>query len=61
MAGIARCADRISEMLRALDQSGARVALVMQNSGPAKGSEIKGIITEREIARMACASAKFAG
>jgi CBS domain-containing protein len=51
--------DRMSEVLRALRQSGARVALVTENSSPTKRPEVKGIITEREIARMACASAQF--
>jgi chloride channel protein, CIC family len=52
--------DRMSEVLRMLHQSGARVALVTENSGPAKRAEVKGIITEREITRLACTSAQFA-
>jgi chloride channel protein, CIC family len=52
--------DRMSEVLRTLHQSGARVALVMQRSGSTKNA-VLGIITEREVAQMACASAKFYG
>jgi len=51
--------DRIGEVQRALHRSGARVALVIENS--AKRPEVQGIITERDLTRMACAAAQLTG
>jgi len=55
-----RAQARMSDVLRALHQSGARVALVLPDLDSTK-NPVLGIITEREVARMACASAQFAG
>jgi CIC family chloride channel protein len=55
-----RAEERICEVLRALHQAGARVALVSQDLDSTQ-SPVLGIITEREIARAACASAQFTG
>ena len=53
--------DRMSEVLRALYQSRARVALVMQVSVSAERPEVQGIITEREVTKLACAAAQLTG
>jgi len=52
-----RPGERIGEVQRALHQSGARVALVIEDS--AKRPEVQGIITERELTKMACAAASI--
>jgi hypothetical protein len=44
---------------RDLHRSGARVALVIKDS--TKGSEVQGIITERELTKMACDTAQLTG
>ena len=49
--------ERIGEVQRALHRSRARVALVIEGSG--KRPEVQGIVTERELAKMACAAAKL--
>ena len=56
-----RPGEPMGEVLRALHQSGARVAVVVQVSDPAKRPEVQGVITEREITKMACAAAKLTG
>ena len=57
----ARLGDRVSGVLRALQQSQARVAVVMEVPAPTMRPEVQGIITEREITRMACATARLTG
>ncbi len=52
---------RVSDVLRSLHQSGARVALVMSDQDSSKQPEVRGVITEREVARLACAAAQFSG
>jgi CIC family chloride channel protein len=54
-----RADARMSEVLRALHQSGARVAVVLQDLDSTKRS-VLGIITEREIAGLAGTAAHFA-
>jgi len=54
-----RPVERIGEVQRALHRSGARVALVIEDS--AKRPEVQGIITERELTKMACATAQLTG
>jgi chloride channel protein, CIC family len=50
---------RIHEVLRAMHEAEARVALVMGISGTTGRQEVLGVITEREIARAAYAIAKL--
>jgi len=52
--------DHLSEVLRTLNHSGARVALVVSGLDSPKG-RVLGIITEREVTRLACTAARFAG
>ena len=47
------------EVLRALEQAEARVALVTEVSGTTGRSGVVGVITERHIARVACAEARL--
>ena len=54
-----RPGERIGEVQRALHRSGARVALVIEDS--AKRPEVQGIIAERELTKMACAAAQLTG
>jgi hypothetical protein len=54
-----RPGERIGEVQRALHRSGARVALVIEDS--AKGPEVQGIITERDLTHLACAAAQLTG
>jgi CIC family chloride channel protein len=52
--------DRMSEVLRALQPSGVRVALVRQDSD-STGGPVLGVIGEREVTQLACAAARFTG
>jgi CIC family chloride channel protein len=54
-----RLGERIGEVQRDLHRSGARVALVIE--GSAKRPQVRGVITERELAKMACATAQLTG
>jgi chloride channel protein, CIC family len=48
----------INAVLRAIDQAGARLALVARTA-PAETPEVLGVITERDIARLAYATARL--
>jgi chloride channel protein, CIC family len=52
---------RYDEVLRALDEAHARVALVARVSVATGKQEVLGVITQRQIARVAYASAKLTG
>jgi chloride channel protein, CIC family len=53
--------DQFHEILRALDKAQARVALVTRVSVATGKQEVVGVITERQITKVACAAAKLAG
>jgi chloride channel protein, CIC family len=53
--------DRFDEVVRALDAAQARVAVVRQVLGSTGKQDVLGVITEREIAKLAYASAKLTG
>jgi hypothetical protein len=48
----------LNAVLRAIDQAGARLALVTRTA-PAETQEVLGVITERDIARFAYATARL--
>jgi chloride channel protein, CIC family len=52
---------RFHEVLRAMDAAQARIAIVTGLSASTGKKEVLGVVTEREIARVACASAKLMG
>ena len=52
---------RLDEVLRSLDAAGARVALVTQASASTAKPEVMGVITERDIAKVAYAAARLTG
>jgi hypothetical protein len=52
---------RFHEVLRALAEAEARVALVTKVSASTGNQEVVGVITERQIAKAACATAKLTG
>jgi CIC family chloride channel protein len=53
--------DPLHEVLRTLEQAEARVALVVQVSASTGRPEVVGVISERHIARVACAAARLTG
>jgi len=53
--------DPLHEVLRTLDEAGARVALVMRLSAATGKREVLGVITDRDIAKVAYATAKLTG
>jgi CIC family chloride channel protein len=52
---------RLDEVLRRLGEAGARVALVTQLSASTGKQEVLGVITERDIAKAAYATARLTG
>jgi CBS domain-containing protein len=48
----------LNAVLRAIDQAGARLALVTRTA-PEETQEVLGVITERDIARLAYATARL--
>ena len=53
--------DRFHEVLRAMDAAQARVAVVTRLSAATGKQEVIGVVTERQIAKIACTTAKLAG
>ena len=51
--------DRFHEVLRAMDAVQARVAIVMRLVAATGKQEVLGVVTERQIARVACTSARL--
>src|SRR5262249_19881891 len=52
---------RYDEVLRALDEAHARVAVVARVAVATGKQEVLGVITHRQIATVACATAKLTG
>jgi chloride channel protein, CIC family len=52
---------RFHEVLRALDEAEVKIALVTRASVSPGKQEVLGVITERQIAKVACAAAKLTG